>query len=163
MSRRSTHLQVRLSPNEKAALERLARRTGQSVSAYVRARALPSARLRFEELVRALGREGEQRFALAELNDLLSNLGAARFREAVAEADLEGLTPYQRNYLAAMVELASQQKRVAPPDWTREIEPLDEPVFATDLKSLRLHLLRSSPVAFKRRNIFVDSSVGARV
>jgi hypothetical protein len=43
------------------------------------------------------------------------------------------------------------------------VPPLDEPHFATPLRGLRLHLLRASPVAFKRRNIFVDSSVGDRV
>ena len=62
-----------------------------------------------------------------------------------------------------MVELASQQKGVTPPAWTSEVEPLPEPWFATDLPGLRLHLLRSAPVAFKRRNLFVDASIGDRV
>jgi hypothetical protein len=54
-------------------------------------------------------------------------------------------------------------KGVTPPTWAGSVEPLDRPHFATPLRSLRLHLLRASPVPFKRRNIFVDSSVGARV
>jgi hypothetical protein len=41
--------------------------------------------------------------------------------------------------------------------------PLAEPYFATSLKSLREHLLVAAPIPFKRRNIFVDASVGARV
>jgi hypothetical protein len=36
------------------------------------------------------------------------------------------------------------------------------PFFATRLKSLRPHLLRTTPVAFRRRNIFADSTIGAR-
>jgi hypothetical protein len=81
----------------------------------------------------------------------------------VAAAELDDLSPYLQNYLAAMVELASQQKGVAPPAWTRNVEPLEEPHFATELPGLRLHLLRSAPVAFKRRNLFVDASIGDRV
>lgn len=163
MSTKSGQIQIRVSPHEKAALEGLARRAGQSVSAYVLSRALPAARLRFEELVRALTEEGNRRFVLAELNELLAGLSPLELRAAVADVRLEGLSPYLQNYVAAMVELASQRKGVAPPPWAREVVPLEKPVFATDLASLRLHLLRSAPVAFKRRNVFVDASVGDRV
>jgi hypothetical protein len=45
----------------------------------------------------------------------------------------------------------------------REVPPLEEPHFATTLEGLRLHLLQVSPVPFKRRNIFIDSSLGDRV
>jgi hypothetical protein len=38
-----------------------------------------------------------------------------------------------------------------------------EPSFATEPPGLRLHLLRSAPVAFMRRNLFVDASIGDRV
>lgn len=167
MSTKSSQIQIRVSEREKAALQALARKAGQSVSAYVLSRALPSARLRFGELVGDLAEEGadqgKRRFALAELNDLLTGLAAMELQEAVQDADLRGLSPYVQNYLAAMVELASERKGVAPPAWTRQVVPLAEPAFATDLAGLRLHLLRSAPVAFKRRNIFVDSSIGDRV
>lgn len=163
MSTKSSQIQIRVSAREKAALEAFARRAGQSVSAYVLSRALPSARLRLGELVKALADEGERRFALAEINELLAGLAPMELRDAVADADLGGLCPYLQNYVAAMVELASERKGVAPPAWTREVVPLAEPAFATDLAGLRLHLLRSAPVAFKRRNIFVDSSIGDRV
>lgn len=163
MSTKSSQVQIRVSPREKAALEALARRAGQSVSAYVLSRALPSARLRFGELVRALSHDEGRRFALAELNDLLAGLAPMELRQAVADADLESLSPYLRNYVAAMVELAAQLRGVTPPRWTTEIPPLEEPAFATDLTGLRLHLLRAAPVAFKRRNLFVDASIGDRV
>lgn len=163
MSTKSSQIQVRVSPDEKSALEAQARRAGQSVSAYVLSRALPPSRLRFEELVQALADGADRRFVLAELNDLLAGLAPMELRAAVVDAPIEGLSPYLQNYVAAMVELASQRRGLAPPGWTRGVVPLDEPVFATELPSLRLHLLRSAPVAFKRRNIFVDASVGDRV
>lgn len=133
------------------------------MSARVLDRAVSAAR-RFGELLHALGEEGNQRFGLTELNDFLTGLEPGEFREAVAASvELAGLSPRLQNYVAAMVELASQRKGGDPPAWTREIEPLDEPWFATDLPGLRLYLLRSAPVVFKRRNLFVDASIGDRV
>jgi hypothetical protein len=73
------------------------------------------------------------------------------------------LTPYLANYIAAMVEYGCAQRDVAPPAWTRLIAPLPEPVFGSALISLRLHLLSHSPAPFRRRNIFIDATVGARV
>jgi hypothetical protein len=97
---------------------------------------------------------------LAELNDLLT----------AADGDQFGLLDappirdrYLANYVAAMVELAAHRRGVHPPAWTSDIAPLPEPVFAVPWPSLRAHLLLESPVPFRRRNIFVDSSIGARV
>lgn len=133
------------------------------MSAYVLARALPSENDRFAALVEALRDDANRRFALAELNDFLSMLGAAEFAAALPAIDLRGLSPMVQNYVAAMVEQAASAKGVSIPAWTRDVLPLDEPYFATPLKNLRLHLLRATPVAFKRRNIFADAGVGARV
>ena len=163
MSPKTQQLQIRVTPDQKVALRRRARRAGQSVSTYVLARVLPAARLRFGELLRTLRDEGERRFALAELNDLLAGLTPVELRDAVTEADLREVSPYLQNYVAAIVEQAAHQKDVAPPAWVRDVEPLDEPHFAVPLSSLRLHLLRAAPVPFKRRNVFVDSAVGDRV
>jgi hypothetical protein len=125
---------------------------------------LPEARLQFARLLEALRDDERPSFALAELNDLLSGLTAGELGSAVEHADLAELTPYLRNYVAAMVELAAHRLDVPPPAWVRDVEPLETtPHFATSLASLRLHLLRTSPVPFKRRNIFIDSSIGDRV
>ncbi len=70
---------------------------------------------------------------------------------------------YFRNYVAAMVELATHRQDVPPSEWVRDVEPLETPRFATPPAGLRLHLLRTAPVSFKRRNIFIDSSIGDRV
>lgn len=167
MVTKSKQLQIRVTPREKATLKRLAAAAGQDLSSYVLSRALPRPALEFERLIRALGRHcrdgDERRLALAALNDLLAGLSPVELRDAIGDVDLAGLSPFLRNYVAAMVEQAAHAAGVSPPAWTRSVAPLDAPWFATPLPGLRLHLLESSPVPFKRRNLFVDASVGDRV
>jgi uncharacterized protein (DUF1778 family) len=162
-SLKSQQLQIRVSPEQKRALKRRAREAGLDLSAYVLAHVLPAATERFAELLRALEDDRERRFVLAELNDLLTALGPTELGGVVAAPDIRGLSPYLQNYVAAMVEQAAHQKRVSPPAWVRAVEPLEQPHFATASPRLRPHLLRSAPVPFKRRNIFVDASLGDRV
>lgn len=164
MTTRSQQLQIRVTPHEKSMLKRLARAAGQDVSSYVLARALPDARLQFAAILRRLGDSADDyRYALAELNDFLSSRWPAELADATWTADVGRLSPFLKNYVAAMVEQAAHLKGVSTPAWTEAIEPLAEPWFAVSLRSLRLHLLRSSPVPFRRRNLFVDASLGSRV
>ena len=158
----SALLQIRVSPAEKAAIRRAAQRAGMEMSAYVLARVLPAPARRFQELTGACADPEGARFALAELSAWLATLGAAELQEAVASRP-PPLTHYLANYVAAMVEYACAQGGVAPPAWTREVAPLTEPVFGSALMSLRLYLLTHSPAPFRRRNIFIDASVGSRV
>jgi hypothetical protein len=160
---KSHQLQIRVTERQKAELKRHAQRAGLDMSTYVLARALPASRSRVAEVIgRLSGGEG-QRFALAELNDLLTGLAAGEFTDAVSDVDLRGLSPFLQNYVAAMVEQAAHLKAVRPPAWAQDIEPLELPYFAVPFGRLRPHLLRSSPVAFKRRNLFVDATIGDRV
>ena len=163
MAAKTQQLQIRIAPAQKTALRRLARAAGLDVSSYVLARLLPPEQGRFTGLLRRMGEEADRRFALAELHDLLRSCAPAQFSEAVAVADLRDLPVWLQNYVAAMVEQAAEQKELAPPVWVGNVTPLDDPHFATPLRSLRLHLLASSPTAFKRRNIFIDAGSGARV
>lgn len=163
MPGKTEQLQIRLTPQQKTSLKRLARTAGTDVSRYVLSRLLPASEDRFADLVRAIQSADQRRYALAELNDFLHAIPPIAFSDAVASGDVNPLTPYWQNYVAAMVEQAAAAKQIEPPAWVRDIAPLEAPVFATSLKSLRMHLLRSAPVPFKRRNIFVDSSIGARV
>jgi uncharacterized protein (DUF1778 family) len=160
---KSRQLQIRVTPAEKAALKRAAHRAGLEVSQYVLSRLLPPARTRLLDVIAALRRAEPQRLALADLNDLLAGLAPPQFSEAVADVDLTGLTPFAANYVAAMVEQAAHQKGEAAPPWTRDVEPPDIPYFAVPFARLRPHLLRDAPVAFKRRNLFVDATIGDRV
>ena len=163
MPAKTEQLQIRVTPQQKAKLKRLARAAGCDVSAYVLSRLPVDGRDRFALVLRALRSDHEPRFALAELNDFLHACPSREFAEAVEVAEVGGLSDYLQNYVAAMVELAAHTKGVAPPAWVREIPPLDAPRFATSMRSLRSYLLQVAPVPFKRRNIFVDASVGARV
>jgi hypothetical protein len=159
---KSTQLQIRVSPAQKAAIQRDARRAGLDMSAYVLSRVLPDASRRFQELTEACRDPQGGRFALAELNSWLACLSAGELQEAVLSPPAE-LTPQIANYVAAMVEYACGRQGVAPPAWTHTIAPLAEPAFGSTLMSLRLHLLSHSPPPFRRRNIFIDASVGSRV
>jgi hypothetical protein len=62
-----------------------------------------------------------------------------------------------------MVELAAHRAETLAPLWVTRVQPVDAPVFIDLSLSLRLHLLTASPVPFRRRNIFIDSSLGDRV
>jgi len=163
MATKSEYVQVRVTPQEKAELKRRARDAGQDLSTFVMSRALPPPGERFVAIVRTLSEEPSPAYALAELNDFLSQLAPVEFRSAVANIPLDALSPFLLSYVAAMVEVAATTKQQPPPPWTAKVEGLDEPYFATPLKGLRLHLMQSAPVPFKRRNLFVDATVGARV
>lgn len=163
MSIKSQQLQIRVTPRQKAALRRSAANAGLDVSSWVLARLLPPVTDRFHDLLRSLEVEANRRFALAELNDVLHTTAPIEFSAMVAAASLDKLSPMLQNYVAAMVELAASRKNLTPPSWVRDITPLDHPHFATSLKSVRPYLLRVSPVPFKRRNIFIDAGIGARV
>ena len=132
------------------------------MSAYVLAQLLPAPARRFQELTEACAKDREARFALAELNSWLAILGAGELQEAVASPPAR-LKPFLANYVAAMTEVACARSGVAPPSWVRMTEPLTEPAFGSELMSLRLYLLTHSPAPFRRRNIFIDASVGSRV
>jgi hypothetical protein len=164
MSTKSEHLQIRLTPSQKATLKRRASAAGTDMSSYVLARALPERGRRFAELLDLLrdASEAGHSYVLAELNDFLTGLAPIELPNAVAQASMVDLSPFLANYVAAMVEQACYQKGVASPAWTREVEPLPGPWFAAPFPSLRPHLLQTSPVPFKRRNLFVDASVGSR-
>ncbi len=163
MPGKTEQLQIRITPQQKAALKRMARAAGTEVSHYVLSRLLPDGEDRFADLLRAIQSADQRRYALAELNDFLHAVPPIAFSDAVAHADVGELTPYWQNYVAAMVEQAAAVKQLEPPSWVRDIAPLESPVFAASLRSLRMHLLKSAPVPFKRRNIFVDASIGDRV
>jgi hypothetical protein len=156
-------LQIRVSETEKYAIRSAAERAGMDMSTYVLSRVLSISAREFQEAVRALAGPAAPSFALADINSLLSKLTATELHDAVAGAPGVELPPFLANYVAAMVESACARRGIPVPAWTRRIPPLDEPAFGSTLGSLRLHLLMHSPPAFRRRNIFIDASLGDRV
>ncbi len=160
---KSTQLQIRLSPSDKRRIEAQAKLAGMPVSSWVLARLLPHSAMKFRDLYQQLATSDTAAFLYAEFNDFLSGLDASDFATAVVQRPDTPLDAERANYLAAMIEHTAAQLDVEPPAWTRDIAPLREPMFTSSLLSLRLHLLVHGLPAFKRRNLFVDSSVGARV
>lgn len=164
MSHRDQYLQIRTTATEKAAIKHGAARAGMDMSRWVLDKVLPAPRCRFQERVKALAEAPEnRRFILAELNDFLSGLDGTQLAAAVAEPPAAALDDYMGAYVAAMVETAAHRQGAEPPAWTAAVPALAEPVFASTLPGLRLHLLTHSPPPFRRRNIFIDSSIGDRV
>ncbi len=161
--RKTQQLQIRVSEAQKLAIRDQAAKAGMSMSDWVLMKLVPSARGRFQALTAAIAASGRPGDEFAELLEFLDALGAREFAEAVSEPPPAELDAYWANYVAGAVEHAAGMKRVALPHWTWEVEPLDEPVFGSDLTSVRLHLLTRSPPAFSRRNIFIDATVGNRV
>jgi uncharacterized protein (DUF1778 family) len=162
-SPKTSQVQIRVSADEKIAMQRAAARAGLDLSAYVLAQVLSVPAAEFRDCVTACIDSASPRFALAELNSLLAALTAPELRDAVAVPPPPGLTPFLANYIAAMVEYVCSKRAIAAPSWTRATAPLPDPVFGSELQSLRLHLLTHSPPPFRTRNIFIDATVGARV
>jgi len=160
---KDSQLQIRVTLAQKRAIRRQAARAGMSLSEWLLSRALPPPEQRFRELVAELAGDDDPGFAVAELLDWLDALPARDFERVTAERPDTPLSDYWANQLAATLEHAAARKDAAPPAWTREIPPLAEPAFGSELASLRLHLLLAAPPAFATRNLFVDTSVGGRV
>lgn len=133
------------------------------MSAYVLSRALPTPAMGLQACLEECAGPAPPGYGLAELSTLLSRWTSAELRDAIAVPPTTVLTPFLSNYVAAMIELACERRSVRVPAWVRAIAPLQDPAFGSTLKSLRLHLLTHSPPPFRRRNIFIDSSVGDRV
>ena len=160
---KTEQLQIRVSAQEKAALKFLAEREGVDVSTFVLSRALPRLELEFNQLIDQMRSPELKRYAWAELNDLLTDVSADDLPVVCGEPwSLHALDSRMQNYVAAMVEEAAGHVGVAPPAWTATIEPLSEPWYASEFKSLRPYLLMASPVPYRRRNIFIESSLGTR-
>jgi hypothetical protein len=114
----------------------------------------------FARLTRAVAAESRISYPLAELNDLLA-AAAAEDIPRLPEPRIED--PYRLNYVTAMVEVAAHRAGVLPPAWVDRVHPLAFPVFVDPSLRLRAHLLTASPPPFRRRNIFIDSTIGDRV
>ena len=163
MPRKNQHIQLRLSASDKAYIQTQADLVGLDMSRWILQRLLPQKQEQFLSLVNEILHKQGSREALAELNDFLTQLEVKEFACAVERFPTLSPQAYLANYISAMVELAAHQKGTAPPAWTILFTGLLEPHFATTLPSVRLHLLRASPPPFKRRRIFIDTSLGGRV
>jgi uncharacterized protein (DUF1778 family) len=160
---KTAQLQIRVSAEEKRLIAHLALRAGKDMSSFALERILGVNESRIQDAMRLVGNEGTRSYGYAELNDFLVSLSATELRRAVANRPFDSLPPEVANYVTAMIEQACARAGVEVPAWTQKIAPLGTPVFGSELKGLRLHLLANSPAPFKRRNVFIDTSIGGRV
>ncbi len=66
-------------------------------------------------------------------------------------------------YLAALAEHLALSSRLAVPDWAQSPSRfLSQPFFAGGLESLKATLLVESPLAFRRRLIFISANALSR-
>ena len=88
---------------------------------------------------------------------------ATQFREHI-DAAASGEPSYGLAELNTLLtELPAADRHIAIPLWTRAVPPLDVPWFASGVLALRHYLLTHSPAPFRCRNLFVDSTLGARI
>jgi len=161
--RKAEQLQIRVSRAQKRAIREQARKAGMSMSDWVLAKVVPPVQEQFQSLLVALAGSDVPSYEFAELLEFLGSLGAHEYELAVIEPPRAQLNPYWSNYVAATIEHTAAMKSVPAPFWTRDVPPLEEPAFGSDLQSVRCYLLTHSPPAFSQRNIFIDSTVGDRV
>lgn len=160
---KTSQLQVRVTPAQKRTLKLLAKRDGMDVSNWVLRRIFPDESLEFQRRTEALALRAEPRIALAELADYLGSLPPGAFARAVAEEPRARLEAGILNYLAGAIELALTRRGLQLPAWTARVPHPPDPVFGSQLGAVRLHLLTHTPVAFRRRNLFIDASIDDRV
>ncbi|MCR9276407.1 MAG: hypothetical protein NXH85_00435 [Pseudomonadaceae bacterium] len=161
---KSAQLQIRVSPEQKYRIKAKALRAGEDVSRWVLRRLLPECADELQSMIDTLGASPQLRSQmLAEVHDFLVSSDSIQLGQALTNLDLSELAAFEANYVAAMVETACANRDISSPPWLKRIAPLADPWFATSLKSLRLHLLTASPPPFRRRNLYIDSTLGARV
>jgi len=160
---KSLQLQIRVSPKEKATIARYAKTAKMGISQWVLSKVLPPGQQVFQELLGRLKDGSSSKYILAQIHDMLNAAGGDEFELMVTQPPGVVLADYWANYVAAMIEYTAVQKGRKAPSWIRQVPPLEVPVFGSDLKNLRLYLLTHSPPPFRRRNIFIDATVGQRV
>ncbi len=158
-----SQLQIRVSRTEKSAIQRAAKLANMDMPSYVLARVLPPVTLELQALFDELRVTDNTRFTLSAINTVLTRLNSRELRSLDSIQVPAELTSYLQNYVAAMVEYVCIKHQVTLPHWTKAIVPLKEPVFVSGLLSLRLYLLTHSPAPFRRRNIFVDTTIGGEL
>ena len=160
---KTLQLQIRVSPVEKAIIVRDARKAKMGLSQWVLSKVLPSQQEAFQKCLAQLIEQSNPKYILAEIHDMLDIAAADEFELMVARPPRVVLSDYLANYVAAMIEYAAVQKGRKVSFWVKQVLPLKIPVFGSDLKSLQLYLLTHSPPPFRRRNVFIDATVGQRV
>ena len=163
---KTEQLQIRVSSEIKASIRKRALAANMDMSEWVLAALFPPVTREFQDLCAEVAKQGQSSnrfYAFAALSDFLQRLDSDELARAIPDKPEAKLNEFSFNYVAAMVELASHRKKIRPPAWVHDAEGLSEPYFGSPLLSLRLYLLTHALAPFRKRNIFIDSSVGDRL
>lgn len=162
MDTKTSQLQIRVSPAEKAILKRLAAAEGISVSAFVLDRVLPAHGGEVAERIAALQGGSDLQTRLSDLELHLLSMSDEEFPQAVVGVDVGDMRPLEKNCAAAAVEREAWRRGLAAPEWTTDVRPLEHPWFAWRIRALRPHLMRIAPPAYKLRNVYLPSHEDTR-
>lgn len=160
---KTSHIQLRLSPEQKEAIRVAATRANLDMSQWVLNKIFPRPRARLLAIMwqlKSMQDKVERHYVLNDLNAFLVSLTKDDLLSAVSEDPSVSLNETMGNYVAAMIEQICVAHNAQAPKWLAERDGLRDPFFGSDLVSLRLYLLSVSPPPFRKRNIFIDSTVG---
>jgi hypothetical protein len=84
-------------------------------------------------------------------------------RSSALSSEPQGIGGVYDSYLAALTEHLALSARMTVPGWTESATRfLMEPLFAGGLESLKAALIVQSPLAFRRRLIFISADALSR-
>ena len=160
---RSEYIQMRISPRDKKKLVQIARMHNMTLSKWILSKVrIENSVAELKRIYNEFSKRSKESYLFAQLGDYLMNVPNELWLEFVSIKP-ENMESDQLSYVAAIIDQLSVIRDLEKPHWITEIKGHDKPYFGSDLQSLRLYLLIKSPVAFRQRNIFIDSSAGERV
>lgn len=164
---KTEQLQIKVSLHMKEMIRKRAQAANMDLSEWLLENVFPSPYREFQSLINNLviqERLENPFIAFAELNDFLLQLCPDELVQAIQEGPQKKLSDLAFNYVAAMVEQACHKKKVMSlPLGLEEAAGVEKPYFRSSFQNLRLYLLTVSPISFRKRNIFTDSTVGDRL
>ncbi|NPA49308.1 MAG: hypothetical protein GXO20_04945 [Thermodesulfobacteria bacterium] len=105
--------------------------------------------------------ERKWRYILVFVNKILWIQSRKKIYDLLSEP--ETFDPRVKAICASLAEWLASKKGLTPPAWTEKVGPSPEAVYLLPLKTRRLVMKAfiRSPVAFRKRHIFIDSLEGA--
>ena len=160
---KTDYIQIRINKKEKAKFVKLAELDNMSLSNWILNKLkIDISPVEIKIIYGQIAIASDSSYALAFLNDSLMKVPKHTW------SDLVSIKPENLNfenlcYVASMIEHAAEIRELNTPLWVNDIGALQTPYFVSTFKNLRLYLLINSPVSFRKRNIFIDASIGDRV
>ena len=162
---KSDYIQIRVSKLEKKAIKTAAYDAGLDMSAYILGHLDIDLGSQWQSLLANLQdlKLEDSHFCWAAIIDFLTPLDANQFQHLFQYAEQWNLDPENQNYLAATIERKALSLNIPAPKWLSEIAPCAYPYFEDETPKLKQYLLLHGDPVFRRRNIFIDSSIGGRI